>query len=108
MLVLRTNPLSTKPMKAMNRPIPTVIAVFSCCGTALKIKRRRPVAASSTMMSPLMTTRPIASCQVRICTTLTARNELMPRPAAKANGRRATRPNSTVMKPALNAVTAAS
>ena len=59
-----TKPASTKPMKAMNRPMPTVIAVFSWIGTALKIIRRRPVAASSTMMRPLMTTRPIASGQV--------------------------------------------
>ena len=102
-----TKPASTKPMNAMNRPMPTVIASFSWIGTALKIMRRRPVAASSTMMRPLMTTRPIASGQVTWPTTDTARNELMPRPAAKANGRRVTRPNSTVMTPAVSAVTAA-
>ncbi len=63
-LVLRTKPLSTNPMKAMKSPMPTVIAVLSCAGTALKISRRSPVAASSTMMIPLITTSPIASCQV--------------------------------------------
>ena len=50
-------------------------------------------------MRPLMTTRPMASGQVTWPTTETARNELMPRPAAKAKGRRVTRPNSTVMTP---------
>ena len=60
----RTNPESTRPMNAMNRPMPTVIAVFSGAGTALKIISRRLVADSSTMIRPLMTTRPIASAQV--------------------------------------------
>ncbi len=75
-----TRPLSTKPMKAMNRPMPTVIAVLRASGTASKIIRRSPVTASSTMMSPLMTTRPIASGQVTPPTIPTARNELMPSP----------------------------
>ena len=35
-----------------------------------------------------------------------ARNELMPRPAAKANGSRAMTPKSTVITPATSAVTA--
>ena len=48
-------------MKAMNRPMPTVIAIFSSIGTASKMSRRRFVAESSTMMRPLMTTRPMAS-----------------------------------------------
>ena len=49
-------PASTSPMKRMNNPMPAVIASFSSIGTASKISLRRPVAASSTMMSPLMTT----------------------------------------------------
>ncbi len=94
-------------MKAMNRPMPTVIASFSWIGTALKIMRRSPVAASSTMMRPLMTTSPIASGHVTWPTTDTARNELMPSPAANAKGSRVTSPNSTVITPAVSAVTAA-
>ena len=86
-----TKPASTKPMKAMNRPMPTVIASFSWMGTALKIMRRRPVAASSTMMRPLMTTRPMASGQVTCPTTATARNELMPRPGGEARTAAASR-----------------
>ena len=56
-------------------------------GHRVEDETRRPVAASRTMMSPLMTTMPIASGQVTWPTTLNARNELMPSPAAKANGR---------------------
>ncbi|XYX71183.1 hypothetical protein ACAD37_02068 [Clavibacter nebraskensis] len=104
--VPRTKPESTKPMNAMKRPMPTVMAVLSSRGTARKIRVRSPVVASSTITRPLMTTRPIASGHVTSPTTLTARNELMPRPAANANGRRATRPNRIVMTPAVRAVAA--
>ena len=103
----RTKPESTRPMNAMNRPMPTVMAVFSGAGTALKIISRRLVADSSTMMRPLMTTSPMASAQVTWPTTLTARNELMPSPAANPNGRFATTPNRMVITPAVRPVTAA-
>ena len=102
-----TKPALTKPMKAMKSPMPTVMASFSCTGTASKIIFRRPVAASRTMITPLMTTSAIASGQLIEPTIENARNALMPRPAAKANGRRVTRPNSTVMTPAVSAVAAA-
>jgi hypothetical protein len=102
----RTKPASTRPMNAMNRPMPTVMAVFSSAGTALKISTRRPVDARSTMMRPLMTTRPIASGHVTCPTTLTARNELMPRPAAMPKGRLEITPMRIVMTPAVSAVTA--
>src|SRR5690554_1048240 len=102
-----TKPAFTRPMNAMNRPMPTVMAILSWIGTASKIMRRRLVADSSTMMRPLITTRPIASGQVTWPTTLTARNELMPRPAANANGRREISPNRMVMTPEVRAVTAA-
>ena len=101
-----TKPESTKPMNAMNRPMPTVIAAFSGCGTAWKIAVRMPVAPNSTMSTPLITTRPIASGQVTWPTTETARKELMPRPAASANGSRAMRPNRIVMTPAVRPVAA--
>lgn len=83
-------PESTSPMNKMNRPMPAVIASFSCIGTASKTIRRNPVAASTTMISPLITTRPMASGQLRVPTTVVARKELMPSPAANENGRRAT------------------
>ena len=101
-----TNPELMNPMNAMNRPMPTVIASFSCTGTASKIIFRSPVAASSTMITPLMTTRAMASGQVTSWMTLNARNALMPRPAANPNGRRVTSPNRIVMTPAVRAVTA--
>ena len=101
-----TKPELMNPMKAMNRPIPTVIASFSSTGTASKIILRRPVAASSTMITPLMTTRAIASGQVTSWMTLNARNALIPRPAAKPNGSRVMSPNRIVMTPAVSAVTA--
>jgi hypothetical protein len=103
----RTKPESTRPMKAMNRPMPTVIAALSCAGTAVKIIVRMPVNARITMITPLMTTRPIASAQVTWWTTLTARNELIPRPAAMPNGRFATTPIAMVMRPATRPVAAA-
>ena len=101
-----TNPALTSPMNMMNRPMPAVMASFSGMGTASKIMRRRPVTAIATMMRPSMTTRPIASGQVRTPTTELARNELMPSPAANAKGRRATTPNRMVMAPAASDVTA--
>lgn len=101
-----TKPEFTKPMNAMKKPMPTVIASLSCTGTASKIIRRRPVAASSTMSRPLMMTIAIASGQVTSWTTENARNALMPRPAANANGSRDTMPNRIVMTPAASAVAA--
>ena len=99
-------PASTSPMNRMNSPMPAVIASLSCMGTASKTSLRSPVTASSTMMAPLITTRPIASGQLRVPTTVVARNELMPRPAAKANGNRANTPNRIVITPAANDVVA--
>ncbi len=58
------------------------------------------------MIRPLITTRPIASGQVSVPTTEVAKNELMPSPAANANGNRAITPNRMVMAPAVSAVTA--
>ena len=102
-----TKPAFTNPMKAMNRPMPTVMASLSCTGTASKMSLRRPVAASRTMMTPLIMTSAIASAQVTEPTTVKARNALMPRPAANANGSRVISPNRIVMTPAVSAVAAA-
>src|SRR5699024_4632254 len=84
----RTRPPSTKPMMAMNMPMPTAIADFSDGGIALNTADRKPDTASSTMMMPSSTTRPIASGQLRPCvdTKVTATSVLMPRPAAMPNG----------------------
>ncbi len=61
---IRTNPASTKPMKAMNRPMPTLIAVLSSIGTALNTAVRNPVSTSTRMIRPSSTTMPIASGHV--------------------------------------------
>lgn len=101
-----TKPASTNPMNSMNNPMPAVIAIFSWIGTASKTSLRNPVAASATMMSPLMTTSPIASGQVSESTKVVATKELSPSPAANANGSREMRPNRMVMTPAASDVTA--
>ena len=61
---LRTKPASTRPMIVMNRPMPTLIAVLSWAGMALKTACRKPVSTSTVMMMPSRTTRPIASAHV--------------------------------------------
>ena len=98
-------PASTKPMNRMNNPMPAVIAIFSCNGTASNTSRRNPDTDRATMIRPLITTRPMASGQVRVPITEVARKELIPSPAAKANGSRATTPNRMVIRPAVSAVT---
>ena len=82
----RTNPASTRPIRLMNRPMPTAIADFSAAGTARNTAVRNPVSTSATMIRPSITTRPIASGQVICGAMVTARRLLMPRPVAIANG----------------------
>ena len=82
----RTNPASTRPIRQMNTPMPTAIADFSDAGTARNTAVRNPVSTSATMMTPSMTTRPIASGQVICGAMVTATRLLMPRPVAMANG----------------------
>ena len=53
-------------MSAMNRPMPTLIAVFSCAGMARKTASRKPVSTSNRMRMPSSTTSPMASAHV-IC-----------------------------------------
>ena len=82
----RTNPASTSPMSAMNSPMPTLMAVLSCIGMALKTALRRPTSTSTAMTSPSRTTRPIASAQL-ICEAIeNVTNTFRPRPVATANG----------------------
>jgi hypothetical protein len=70
----------------MNSPMPTAIAAFSSAGTAVNTAVRNPVAASSMMISPSTTTRPIASGQLTRGAIVTATRVLMPSPVAIANG----------------------
>ena len=60
---IRTKPASTRPMNAMNRPMPTLIAVFSSTGTARNTAVRNPVSTRTRMIRPSSTTMPMASCQ---------------------------------------------
>ena len=72
----------------MNRPMPTEIAVFSWPGIAWNTACRKPVSTSTRMITPSMTTRPIASAQV-ISGSLAmpkVTNALSPRPVASASG----------------------
>ena len=105
----RTKPESTRPIMAMNRPIPTPIEAFKLAGIELKTASRKPVTARRTMMMPSMTTRPMASGQVSpsVATKVTATRVLMPRPAAMPNGYLAMTPKAMVITPAAKAVTAA-
>ena len=57
-------PALIMPIIAMKRPMPTLIAVLSCPGTALKIAVRKPVSTRMRRMTPSMTTSPIASAHV--------------------------------------------
>ncbi len=59
----RTKPASTKPIRAMNRPMPTLIAVFNWGGMALNTAVRNPVSTRSAMITPSRNTRPIADSQ---------------------------------------------
>ena len=105
----RTKPALTRPMKAMNMPMPTTIAAFRLAGTALNTAVRKPVRTSTSMVRPETTTRPMASAQVSpgFAATVTAMKALTPRPVAMANGWRAQAPIRMVMMPATRAVAAA-
>ena len=95
----RTTPASTSPMNAMNRPMPTLIAVFSPVGTAWNTALRKPVRTSTRMISPSMTTRPMASAQL-ICEAIeNATKAFSPRPVARASGKFATTPIRIVTTP---------
>ncbi len=59
-------PASTKPTKAMNRPMPTLMACFICRGTAYMIASRTPVTTRTQTTMPESTTRPIASAQLMV------------------------------------------
>ena len=84
--VRRTKPASTSPIRAMNRPIPTEIAILICGGTALNTATRKPVSTNTKMIKPSRTTNPIAAAHVIFDAIPTATKVLRPRPVASANG----------------------
>ena len=82
----RTKPESTRPISAMNRPIPTLIAVLSEAGIAWKTALRNPVSTSTRMTRPSSTTSPMASFQDIPEAMEMATNAFSPSPVARANG----------------------
>ena len=84
--IRRTKPASTRPISAMNRPMPTLIAVFSWAGTAWNTALRNPVSTSTRITMPSSTTSPIASCQDIPDAIEKATNAFRPRPVASASG----------------------
>jgi hypothetical protein len=105
--VRRTKPASTSPISAMNRPMPTLMAVFSSIGIALKIAVRRPTRTRTAITMPSSTTSPMASAQLICDATEKVTKALRPSPVATANGYLPTTPIRIVMTAATRAVTAA-
>jgi len=99
-----TNPASTKPMKAMNSPMPTLIACLSGCGMARMTASRSPVTTRTQISSPSRTTSPIASSQLISGAIWKATTALSPSPAASASGRLPPTPMMTVITAATRAV----
>ena len=88
--------------------MPTPIAVLSWVGTERNTAVRRPVSTSTAMITPSITTRPMASAQVIRGAISYATSALTPSPAASASGNRPTTPIRIVITPATSAVAAAS
>ena len=80
---------------------------MSCAGTARNTAFRKPVSTSTRMISPSITTRPIASAHVIWLAIENATNALSPSPVASASGKFATTPIRIVSTPATSAVAAA-
>lgn len=99
-----TNPASTKPMNAMNRPIPTLMACLSGCGMACMTASRSPVTTSTQMSRPSRTTSPIASSQLISGAIWKATTAFSPSPAARASGRLPPTPMMIVITAATSAV----
>ena len=84
-----TKPAFTRPIKRMNRPMPTPIACFRGIGIAFRIASRKPVRTSAVMTIPSMRMMPMAACHGSggvPSTSWYATTALSPRPAAIANG----------------------
>ncbi|GAA3213298.1 hypothetical protein GCM10020256_13390 [Streptomyces thermocoprophilus] len=91
-------------MRAMNRPMPMVMPCLSASGIAFMIISRRPVTTSSMMTAPYITHMPIACGQVISGATCEERTPETERPAARARGTLPTKPISSVVRAAANAV----
>ncbi len=85
---LITSPEVKKPMNAMKRPMPTLIARLSPIGTASMSASRKRVSTSTVMMAPSRNTTVIACGHVRPrpATRSNATTALRPMPAASAKG----------------------
>ncbi len=96
-----TKPPSTKPIRAMKRPMPMAMALRRPSGTAFITRSRRPVATSSMIAKPARTTMPIASGQLILGASCSATMLLVPRPAARASGTLPMTPISRVVNAAV-------
>jgi len=85
---LITRPEVKKPMNAMKRPMPTLIARLSPIGTASISASRKRVSTSTVMTAPSRNTTVIAWCHVspRPATRSNATTALSPIPVASAKG----------------------
>ena len=83
----RTKPASTKPMNAMNRPMPTPIAVLSASGMASNTAVRKPVSTRTRDQEALEHDQAhgVGPGHLRLA-SWNATNALSPSPAAIANG----------------------
>jgi hypothetical protein len=82
----RTTPASTKPMKAMNRPMPTLMDCLRASGMTSITHWRRPVTTRAVITRPSRTTMPMAAGHVMTAASWKATTAFRPRPAAIANG----------------------
>ncbi len=89
-----TIPLLTRPISAINIPIPPVTANFIFFGIAFTTASRTPLTDNTIKIIPSTNTAVRATSQgTPICkTTVYAKNALRPIPDAKAKGRLATTP----------------
>ncbi len=99
-----TKPESTRPTRAMKRPMPIAMALRRPSGTAFMTRSRRPLATSSMIAKPASTTMPIASGQVILGASWRATMVLTPSPAASAIGTLPITPISRVVSAAVSAV----
>ena len=86
--VFVTTPAFTRPISAMNAPIPIPMARLRSMGIALMIASRTPVSTKIVMRMPSVTMTPIACGNVSLSpsTSVNATNAFNPSPAASANG----------------------
>ncbi len=99
-----TKPPLTRPMMAMNRPMPMVMPCLRASGIAFMIISRSPVTTSSMITTPYITHMPMACGQVICGTTCPAITPDTESPAARASGTLPTKPIRSVVTAAASAV----